>query len=398
MLLNKHNWLHFSHDHLARKSHTPFCHHKKFDHTKTTMVLLLQQHLVRHNTVKHAGYTSCATRAASTSAAPMLLIKARRHRPAVRTAAAASSSQQHSHKCCNSCCHYSSSRSTSNTSNLSATTTTAATITAASLAWPAIASAAAETAATAAAAAAGPVDAATYVPGPFEPGWQVYFGAFIGVVPFAIGAYEFTKRIVRGVWVWGVGGILCVLKSLGALLNDNLFCAHGGILLRGARMLAQDHAKHTATAPCTTQTPKQTQQTTPHTSHNNNNYNNRTTTADPAAVPGVPGVGPRRGGADRAPAQVPRVRRHVPVGVVAHVSERGGAARQRRPAHAAARPGVGVLHGAAAAAAGGRDVDSGLFGCGGSAAASATTSVGGLVAAAVVCSSGAKGLSCLQAR
>ena len=43
---------------------------------------------------------------------------------------------------------------------------------------------------------------------------QVWFGAFTGVVPFAIGAYEFTKRIVRGgssstgyrvVWANGAG-------------------------------------------------------------------------------------------------------------------------------------------------------------------------------------------------
>ncbi|KIY99314.1 hypothetical protein MNEG_8647 [Monoraphidium neglectum] len=41
-----------------------------------------------------------------------------------------------------------------------------------------------------------PVDLSTYVPSPLEPSWQVWFGAFVGVVPFVIGAYEFTKRIL----------------------------------------------------------------------------------------------------------------------------------------------------------------------------------------------------------
>lgn len=37
---------------------------------------------------------------------------------------------------------------------------------------------------------------APFVPGPVEVGWQIWFGAFVGVVPFAIGAYEFGKRIL----------------------------------------------------------------------------------------------------------------------------------------------------------------------------------------------------------
>lgn len=41
-----------------------------------------------------------------------------------------------------------------------------------------------------------PVDPSTYTPSPMEPSWQVWFGAFVGVVPFVIGAYEFTKRIL----------------------------------------------------------------------------------------------------------------------------------------------------------------------------------------------------------
>lgn len=35
------------------------------------------------------------------------------------------------------------------------------------------------------------------MPGPVEVGWQIWAGAIAGVIPFAIGAYEFGKRIVR---------------------------------------------------------------------------------------------------------------------------------------------------------------------------------------------------------
>lgn len=50
----------------------------------------------------------------------------------------------------------------------------------------------------AAAAAVTPVDPGTYVPGPVEVGWQIWFAAIISTVPFVIGAYEFGKRIVSG--------------------------------------------------------------------------------------------------------------------------------------------------------------------------------------------------------
>jgi hypothetical protein len=43
-----------------------------------------------------------------------------------------------------------------------------------------------------------PVDPSTYVPGPVEVGWQIWFAAFVSTWPFVIGAYEFGKRIVSG--------------------------------------------------------------------------------------------------------------------------------------------------------------------------------------------------------
>lgn len=46
------------------------------------------------------------------------------------------------------------------------------------------------------AAAIVPADSSTYVPGPVEVGWQIWFAAFISTIPFVIGAYEFGKRIV----------------------------------------------------------------------------------------------------------------------------------------------------------------------------------------------------------
>ena len=36
----------------------------------------------------------------------------------------------------------------------------------------------------------------TYVPSPYSPGWEVWIGFAAGVIPFIIGGYEFTKRIV----------------------------------------------------------------------------------------------------------------------------------------------------------------------------------------------------------
>mgnify|MGYP001807189553 CR=1 FL=1 len=42
-----------------------------------------------------------------------------------------------------------------------------------------------------------------YVPSPVEPGWEIWLGFIAGVVPFAIGSYEFGKRIVSGGVVQG---------------------------------------------------------------------------------------------------------------------------------------------------------------------------------------------------
>ncbi|GIL58802.1 hypothetical protein Vafri_13793 [Volvox africanus] len=52
------------------------------------------------------------------------------------------------------------------------------------------------TAAELAAAGVTTVVPAGYVPSPLEPGWEVWLGFVAGVVPFAIGAYEFGKRII----------------------------------------------------------------------------------------------------------------------------------------------------------------------------------------------------------
>ena len=38
---------------------------------------------------------------------------------------------------------------------------------------------------------------AKYVPGPVHVGPEIYAGALAGVIPFAIGSWEFGKRIVR---------------------------------------------------------------------------------------------------------------------------------------------------------------------------------------------------------
>ena len=35
-----------------------------------------------------------------------------------------------------------------------------------------------------------------YVPSPVNIGWEVYAGAIAGVIPFAIGSYQFVARIV----------------------------------------------------------------------------------------------------------------------------------------------------------------------------------------------------------
>lgn len=35
-----------------------------------------------------------------------------------------------------------------------------------------------------------------YVPSPINVGWEIYVGAIAGVIPFAIGSYQFVARIV----------------------------------------------------------------------------------------------------------------------------------------------------------------------------------------------------------
>lgn len=35
-----------------------------------------------------------------------------------------------------------------------------------------------------------------YVPTPYQPGWEIWVGFAAGVIPFAIGAVEFGKRII----------------------------------------------------------------------------------------------------------------------------------------------------------------------------------------------------------
>lgn len=43
---------------------------------------------------------------------------------------------------------------------------------------------------------AAPVPPGKYVPSPVEPGWEIYVGFLAGIIPFAIGSWEFGKRIV----------------------------------------------------------------------------------------------------------------------------------------------------------------------------------------------------------
>ena len=38
--------------------------------------------------------------------------------------------------------------------------------------------------------------AAPYVPSPYQPGWEIWAGAFFGTFPFVIASFEFGKRIV----------------------------------------------------------------------------------------------------------------------------------------------------------------------------------------------------------
>ncbi len=49
-----------------------------------------------------------------------------------------------------------------------------------------------------------------YVPSPYEPGWEVWVGFVAGVVPFAIGSWEFGKRIVSR---WQARGKLAPSRS-----------------------------------------------------------------------------------------------------------------------------------------------------------------------------------------
>eukprot|EP00983_Pelagomonas_calceolata_P014418 459024-Pelagomonas_calceolata.AAC.3 len=50
-----------------------------------------------------------------------------------------------------------------------------------------------------------PVPPEKYVPSPIEPGWEVYAGFLAGIIPFAIGSWEFGKRIVSvSAAVWGL--------------------------------------------------------------------------------------------------------------------------------------------------------------------------------------------------
>ena len=43
---------------------------------------------------------------------------------------------------------------------------------------------------------------APYVPSPVTIGWEVWVGAIAGVIPFAIGSYQFIARIVSSAEVW----------------------------------------------------------------------------------------------------------------------------------------------------------------------------------------------------
>ena len=39
-----------------------------------------------------------------------------------------------------------------------------------------------------------------YAPSPVTVGWEIYAGAIAGVIPFAIGSYQFIARIVSLLW------------------------------------------------------------------------------------------------------------------------------------------------------------------------------------------------------
>lgn len=59
--------------------------------------------------------------------------------------------------------------------------------------------------------------AAGYTPSPYSPGWEVWVGFAAGVIPFLIGGYEFTKRIVSLSWPLDI-----------AVLRHNIVLSSGG--------------------------------------------------------------------------------------------------------------------------------------------------------------------------
>ena len=75
-------------------------------------------------------------------------------------------------------------------------------------------------------AALGAESTSGYVPSPMEVGWEIYVGAFIGVVPFIVASYEFGKRVViqrrcevcRGSGLVSRKGKLVKCKSCGGFL------------------------------------------------------------------------------------------------------------------------------------------------------------------------------------
>ena len=78
-------------------------------------------------------------------------------------------------------------------------------------------------------AAVGAESTSGYVPSPMEVGWEIYMGAFIGVVPFIVASYEFGKRVViqrrcevcRGSGLVSRKGKLVKCKSCGRLSYHN---------------------------------------------------------------------------------------------------------------------------------------------------------------------------------
>lgn len=69
-----------------------------------------------------------------------------------------------------------------------------------------------------------PVPLEGYTPGPVEVGWEVWVGFAAGIIPFAIGSYEFLKRIVSGRGAWRGGGVDGGLRG-GGTAFPALVCA-----------------------------------------------------------------------------------------------------------------------------------------------------------------------------